>query len=257
MRVMLYGCGDFSYVIDYLQVALQQLKQPLFVPYDPTNTQAQIPVDVMATELRTERDLVRQYGPKVKDNIAALKQMGINVELGVDATNHPYYGPFDLVIFRNPHTGYYGNSQDQSMISYVQSIGTNNELLTGVLKQAQGTIVPYGLVLITVVGWPYVGKNPKTFLEFKGLNLDNPQYAQEYGTRSDLEFLGYLHFGTTWIARNSGGSFEAEELGLLYRDNKSWRDVNELEHTMRALDEKNWPAWVYLHPQYQQVKQRL
>ncbi|HZO75377.1 MAG TPA: Rossmann-like fold-containing protein [Ktedonobacteraceae bacterium] len=257
MRVILYGCGDFSYVIEYLQEALNKLGKPAFTSFNPNDTTAKITVDVVATELRSEDQLVKQYGQRVKDNIAALQKMGIQVLLGVDATNHPYYGPFDLVIFRNPHTGNYGNSQDPSMLSYVESIGKNNQLFEGVLKKTEQTVVPYGEVLITVVGWPYVGKNPKTSLEMKGLNLDNPTYAKEYGSRAGLEFLSYIDFGTHWIARNSGGSFEAGEIGLHYRDNTKWRDVKELEHTMRGYEEKNWPAWVYKHDQWQAIKYKI
>ncbi|MEV0245558.1 Rossmann-like fold-containing protein [Nocardia sp. NPDC050712] len=257
MRVILYGCGDFSYVIEYLQEALKALQLPAFAPFDPHDSTSHVPVDVMATELRTLDQLRRQYGTRVEANIAALVQSGVNVELGVNAVGHPSYGPFDLVIFRNPHTGNYGNSQDPSMSSYVESIGANNGLFQGVLAQTNHTRVPFGLVLITVVGWPYLGKNPKSQLGFKGLQLENPQYAKEYGEVAGLEFLKYLNFGPQWVARNTGNTFVADEVGLLYRDATHWRDIRELEHTMRAYDPDRVPGWCKLHPNYEQMRQKL
>ncbi|MEV6278528.1 Rossmann-like fold-containing protein [Nocardia sp. NPDC051832] len=257
MRVILYGCGDFSYVIEYLQEALKALQLPAYAAFDPHNSQAHVPVDVMATELRTIDQLKRQYGQRVVDNIAALKAKGVNVELGVNAVGHPSYGPFDLVIFRNPHTGNYGNSQDPSMTSYLEAIGSNNGLFQGVLKQTNHTRVPYGLVLITVVGWPYLGKNPKSQLGFQGLQLENPTYARDYGNEAGLEFLKYINFGPQWVARNTGGSFQADEIGLLYRDATHWLDIRELEHTMRAYEPDRVPAWCKLHPDYEKMRQHI
>ncbi|WP_069163430.1 Rossmann-like fold-containing protein [Nocardia altamirensis] len=257
MRVILYGCGDFSYVIEYLQETLQMLKMPAFQAFDPSNWRAHVPVDVMATELRNEEQLRRQYGARVMENIGALTRSGVNVQLGVDAVNHPFYGPFDLVIFRNPHTGNYGSSADPSMVSYVESIGSNSQLFDGVLKQTARTRVPYGLVLITVVGWPYLGKNPKGSLGFQGLQLENAKYAIEYGERAGLEFLQHINLGQKWVARNTGGTFVADEIGLLYRDATKWRDIRELEHTMRAYDEANLPAWTRLHPEFEAMKRKL
>ncbi|MFF2555239.1 Rossmann-like fold-containing protein [Nocardia sp. NPDC058058] len=257
MRVLLYGCGDFSHVIDYLNDTMQVLKLPPFVPFDPNADNPHMPVDLVATELRALTDLKQQYGDRVEQNITALRANGVNVALGVDATQGNSFGPFDVIIFRNPHAGTYGNSQDPGMSSYLESSTDNHTLFSGVLENTRLNREPRGLVLITVVGWPYVGTHPKGKIGLTGLQLEVPDYAAAYGEPAGLEFVGHIRFGTKWVARNTGDTFQAEELGILYRDNSNWLDPNIVEHILRATSPAELPAWINTHPDIEKIKAKI
>ncbi|MFB7718821.1 hypothetical protein [Nocardia sp. NPDC056100] len=120
-------------------------------------------------------------------------------------------------MFRNPHTGTYGNSQDPGMSSYLASSTDNQKLLMAVLANSAKILNPGGRVLITAVGWPYIGKNPKGDLGLTGMQLEVPSFADAYGRQAGLVYERNLALGQMWVARNRGSTFVADELGILYR----------------------------------------
>lgn len=216
MRILLYGCGDFSNVIESLSFIKLQLGYEAFRPVDAAHTH---PSDeVLATELRSEKQLRKVYGDVVATNVQALGNAGVAVGFETDATGHYSVGRFDLIIFRNPHTGTYGNSQDTGMSSYLVSSTDNQLLLMAALENSRKILNPNGQVLITAVGWPYIGKNPKGDQGLTGMQLEVPSFAAKYGTKAGLVHVRNLDLGKMWVARNQGSTFVADELGILYRN---------------------------------------
>ncbi|GAB2546102.1 Rossmann-like fold-containing protein [Nocardia heshunensis] len=215
MRILLYGCGDFSNVIETLSFIKQQLGYPPFQPVDAAH--AKPSDDVLATELRSENELLKVYGDKVAANVQALGNAGVAVGFQTDAAGHYPAGRWDLIIFRNPHTGTYGNSRDPGMSTYLESSTDNQKLLVATLANANDILVAGGRILITAVGWPYIGKNPKGDLGLKGMQLEVPDFAAEYGHTAGLKHVANLELGKMWVARNQGTTFVAEELGILYQ----------------------------------------
>ncbi|MFJ4654800.1 Rossmann-like fold-containing protein [Nocardia sp. NPDC088792] len=216
MRILLYGCGDFSNVIESLSFIKQQLGYAAFQPVDAAH--ADPSDDVLATELRSENELRKVYGDVVATNVQALGSAGVAVGFEMDATGHYSVGQFDLIVFRNPHTGTYGNGQDPGMSSYLVSSTDNQRLLMAALANSRKILNPNGQVLITAVGWPYIGKNPKGDLRLTGMQLEVPSFAAEYGTKAGLVHVRNIDLGQMWVARNRGSTFVADELGILYRN---------------------------------------
>ncbi|MFC9432256.1 Rossmann-like fold-containing protein [Nocardia sp. NPDC057030] len=215
MRILLYGCGDFSNVIESLSFIKKELGYGAFQPVDAEHEKPSD--DVLATELRSESELHRVYGEVFDTNVKALGEAGIAVGFETDATGHYSIGSFDLIIFRNPHTGTYGSSRDPGMSSYLESSTTNQQLLMAALANSRKILNPKGRILITAVGWPYIGKHPKGDLKLTGMQLEVPSFAAAYGEKAGLVHMGNLNLGQMWVARNRGSTFVADEIGILYR----------------------------------------
>lgn len=246
-RILLYGSADFSDALAYVQHVLKHCKKDNI---NDTN------IDIIATEIRTQKQLENAYGKeKVTQNISLLESLGVNVYFEIDATNHAYLGPFDEISFRNPHSGVYGNDYDQSGLSHLESISSNHQLFDKTMRSALKHIAPYGKLMISVSGFPYI--NEKTVYHLKGLNLENAERAIEYGQRNGWEFVRYHKFEETTKRRNNGGTFKSREVVLEYRENHKWKDAEVVEQFMRALPENKWFSWMRKHPKFDSLYEML